>query len=304
MGRIAINVEGFPPSRRGVRFNAPENTRLVQEVRQRKEVIYGSKNQSPQPQQVRQAWEEIAEIISSVSDIKRSADQCRKRFNDIKRRGQMMVAGRKRGRPPKSRPKDDVLSMLESNQHAEPEDFEFEIQAPMDDDPDYEPVPKKREMVKMVIPKEVTVPAAPPKVDQVSPKPPVKPLVKPPVKPPATPSHTTTPSHTVTPPQTVTPSPSLPKPKCTVVRKPVGSINATVKPRLEQEQEDEKHPFLELQKAGFDMLKRELSLFRDSVMSLNTRLNHLEVALRPVGYIADSLSRIASAVERLTCPPE
>lgn len=95
----------------------------------------------------------------------------------------------------------------------------------------------------------------------------------------------------------------LTKPKVVMVRKPVGSTDPN-RPPSRPLPDDDKHPFLELQQSGFNMLKKELSGFRDSVMSLNTRLNHLELALRPVGHIADSLSRIANAVERLTCPPD
>lgn len=64
----------------------------------------------------------------------------------------------------------------------------------------------------------------------------------------------------------------------------------------------EDHPFLDLQQSGFDMLERELLGVRQSISCLNTRLNRIEVLLRPIGHIAASLERIATAVERLTSP--
>lgn len=398
MGRIEANAAGLPQKARGVPFREPEVDRLIEEVQLRREIIYGTNNQPPLPRQVKLAWQEIAAIISSLSTVERSADQCRKRFNDIKRRGTMMVAGRKRGRPPKNvkpNPKfidiiddiddiddiDTIQAILESNRHVEPEDLEFEVQAPMDDDdPDYEPTPKKRESLKITAPKDASKSAQfasspkPPSKTPSLPKPKIpslpklktpslskslaptlmkipisslpksqapslpKPLVpsqaklqvppqakpqtpsqtKPQTKPqtasqtnPQTPSQTNpqTPSQTnpQTPSQTKPQAPSQTKPKIIVVRKSVGSSDPAARRQQQQhqqQQDDERHPFLELQQAGFDMLQRELSGFRDSVMSLNTRLNHLEVALRPIGHISDSLARIATAVERLTSPPE
>ncbi|XP_055009062.1 myb-related transcription factor, partner of profilin-like [Boleophthalmus pectinirostris] len=262
--RVTLNLEDFPRSRRGLRFTDAEVSLLANEVKKRKSIIYGNDNTPPQPHQVRRAWEEIAEIVSSLCGIQRNPDQCRKRYNDIKRRGQpvtpvvprqteravsppkreMRVVLRKRGRPPKKREKvtKTVCPVPESKKNVEPQDLEFEVHAPIEEDPDYEPSPKKRAAVKPVIPEVVTLPVPP------SPR----------------------------------AAPSLPKPRSIAT---------------------DRHPFLELQQAGFDMLQSELSGLRDSITSLESRMSQMEVLLRPIGHIANSLSRIASAVERLTCPP-
>ncbi|CAL9693726.1 unnamed protein product [Knipowitschia caucasica] len=254
----------IPQIRRGVRFTESENRRLVEEVRTRKIVIYGKGERAPQPIEVRLAWEEVAEVISTVSGIERSSDQCRKRFNDMKRRGIVVTqpcvettlhvnlqedepppTKKKRGRPPKKRLGE---SDVESRNHLEPVDLEFEVDAPMDDDPDYEPSPVKPEM--------------------------------------------------------------MPSPK--VLKKPATSSlsSASARPKeasfmgfKQEDKQGEKHPFLELQKGGFEMLQRELHGFQTCIKTLERRMSQVEVLLQPIGDIADSLSRIAESVERLTCPP-
>lgn len=61
----------------------------------------------------------------------------------------------------------------------------------------------------------------------------------------------------------------------------------------------EDHPFLELQRAGFDMLERELGGVRRSVSRVSARLCRVEALLRPLARVAHSLGRLADAVERL-----
>ncbi|KAK7939831.1 hypothetical protein WMY93_003157 [Mugilogobius chulae] len=111
MGRrpTMSTVEDQQP-RRGTPFTPDEVSLLVNEVKQRKSIIFCDGDRLPrlQANQVKQAWEEISEMISSLSGIQRSADQCRKRFNDMKRRGKINLFGRKRGRPPKNPTKTGV----------------------------------------------------------------------------------------------------------------------------------------------------------------------------------------------------
>uniref|UniRef100_A0A8C9ZWJ2 Myb/SANT-like DNA-binding domain-containing protein n=1 Tax=Sander lucioperca TaxID=283035 RepID=A0A8C9ZWJ2_SANLU len=58
----------------------------------------------------------------------------------------------------------------------------------------------------------------------------------------------------------------------------------------------EDHQFLQLQqRAGFDMLERELSGMRQSI---NARLDRVAMLLRPLGRISSSLERIATALKR------
>ncbi|KAK0146724.1 hypothetical protein N1851_013931 [Merluccius polli] len=75
--------------------------------------------------------------------------------------------------------------------------------------------------------------------------------------------------------------------------------------RGQQERQDD-HPFLELQQTGFNMLERELGGIQQSVRWVNTPLSRMEMLLRPLGHIADSLGRLDEAVEHLvaaTPPP-
>ncbi|KAK7939830.1 hypothetical protein WMY93_003156 [Mugilogobius chulae] len=62
----------------------------------------------------------------------------------------------------------------------------------------------------------------------------------------------------------------------------------------------EELPFLETQQSGFNMLEKELLGVRQSISSLNTHLKRVETQLRPIGHIAESLQRIAAAVELLS----
>ncbi|KAJ0058232.1 hypothetical protein NL108_009120 [Boleophthalmus pectinirostris] len=62
----------------------------------------------------------------------------------------------------------------------------------------------------------------------------------------------------------------------------------------------EQLPFFVAQQNGFEMLERELLGVRQAISSLNTRVNHIQVLLQPIGHIAASLARISTAVESLS----
>ncbi len=60
-------------------------------------VLYGDGRNPPKIASVKQAWEEIATIVSSAG-IPRTSHQCRKRYNDIRRRGKSKLASINRAR--------------------------------------------------------------------------------------------------------------------------------------------------------------------------------------------------------------
>ncbi|KAK7896599.1 hypothetical protein WMY93_021924 [Mugilogobius chulae] len=77
---------------RSKRFGEEETLHLVQEVKDRQVLIYGDGKAAPKPHTVKQAWSEVAAAVSSSSGIIRTADQCRKRYNDVRRRGKQKAA--------------------------------------------------------------------------------------------------------------------------------------------------------------------------------------------------------------------
>ncbi len=65
------------PSAKKERFTEGETDLLVREVK---------------ACEVKQVWEEVAAIVSSSSGITRTVSQCRKRYNDVRRRGKQKLA--------------------------------------------------------------------------------------------------------------------------------------------------------------------------------------------------------------------
>ncbi|KAK7925160.1 hypothetical protein WMY93_007470 [Mugilogobius chulae] len=82
----------FPGKERSERFKPEETKLLVELVRSKENAIYGDSKTGPKPNDAKQAWEEIAACISSSSGVVRSAFQCRKRYNDVRRRGKDKAA--------------------------------------------------------------------------------------------------------------------------------------------------------------------------------------------------------------------
>ncbi|KAM9858826.1 uncharacterized protein ACBR49_020796 [Aulostomus maculatus] len=79
------------PGGRERRFSPEEIDLLTREVKSRETAIYGDGKAPPKQVEVKQAWEEVAAIITSSSGITRTARQCRKRYCDVKRRGKQRV---------------------------------------------------------------------------------------------------------------------------------------------------------------------------------------------------------------------
>ncbi len=87
----------YLPGARQERFTAEETDVLVRAVKDREVVLYGDGRNPPKIASVKQAWEEIATIVSSAG-IPRTSHQCRKRYNDIRRQGKSKLASINRAR--------------------------------------------------------------------------------------------------------------------------------------------------------------------------------------------------------------
>ncbi|KAK7922335.1 hypothetical protein WMY93_009237 [Mugilogobius chulae] len=85
-------MTAYPCRERSERFGEEETLHLVQEVKDRQVLIYGDGKAAPKRHTVKQAWSEVAAAVSSSSGIIRTADQCRKRYNDVRRRGKHKAA--------------------------------------------------------------------------------------------------------------------------------------------------------------------------------------------------------------------
>ena len=72
------------PGARQEQFNAEETNVLVRAVKDREVALYGDGRKPPKLALVKQAWEEIATIVSTAG-IPRTLHQCRKRYYDVRR---------------------------------------------------------------------------------------------------------------------------------------------------------------------------------------------------------------------------
>ncbi|XP_048883472.1 uncharacterized protein LOC125750125 isoform X2 [Brienomyrus brachyistius] len=143
------------PGSRKERFSAEETDLLVHEVKAREQTIYGNSRIPPKLSEVKQAWEEVAVSVSSSSGISRTATQCRKRYNDVRRRGKQKLAAHRKlllktgGGPPTTT--DDLTSaedIAASTLKAESKEgfggLEVGIQAPLAEDPEAGPIKQEQ----------------------------------------------------------------------------------------------------------------------------------------------------------------
>ncbi|KAG5266335.1 hypothetical protein AALO_G00229870 [Alosa alosa] len=94
----AAEPEGRGTGARQERFTAEETDVLVRAVKGREVALYGYGRNPPKLAIVKQAWEDIAAIVSTAG-IPRTSHQCRtKRYNDVRRRGKSKLAGNTRTR--------------------------------------------------------------------------------------------------------------------------------------------------------------------------------------------------------------
>ncbi|KAJ8268582.1 hypothetical protein COCON_G00137540 [Conger conger] len=94
--RRPANVTAAHLPGRRERFSGEETDLLAREVRSRESLIYGGGGFPPRQPDVRRAWEEIAASVSSFSGVRRTAAACRKRYNDVRRRGKQRLAAHRR----------------------------------------------------------------------------------------------------------------------------------------------------------------------------------------------------------------
>ncbi|KAJ0066427.1 hypothetical protein NL108_013056 [Boleophthalmus pectinirostris] len=204
----------LPGKDRSERFRDDETALLVEQVKARQKTIYGDKNMAPNVTEVKRAWEEISALVSSFSGLVRTPDQCRKRYNDLRRRT------------------------------------------------------KKSSIVRRTV--------------YTSPMPVTEPLTPTPTLP--LPRHTPTAS-------------TLP----TLCIEQVGSFGGLQKGNTEADTDPdttpphlppEHHPFLQLQRRGFDMVERELQGLRHTTRRLS---NSVEQLLLPLNQIASALQRLVDS---------
>ncbi|KAK0140397.1 Heterogeneous nuclear ribonucleoprotein U-like protein 1 [Merluccius polli] len=93
--RIAIMTVDLPGGKKE-RFTGEETDQLVCEVKAREQIMYGTSSNPPKISEVKRAWEDIAARVSSASGITRTATQCRKRYNDVRRRGKRKLVARRK----------------------------------------------------------------------------------------------------------------------------------------------------------------------------------------------------------------
>ena len=88
-------MEDGSSSSRRPNFSQEETDVLVREVQARSTRIYGIANRPPRADDAKTAWDEVTNIVNQVCpDILRTAAQCKKRFNDVRRRGKRKLAER------------------------------------------------------------------------------------------------------------------------------------------------------------------------------------------------------------------
>ncbi|CAJ1053925.1 myb-related transcription factor%2C partner of profilin-like [Xyrichtys novacula] len=84
-------AEGISTRKRN--FSDKETELLLREVQARFNRIYGYADRPPRPDEARAAWEEISVRVNQISsDVRRTASQCKKRFNDLRRRARLRLA--------------------------------------------------------------------------------------------------------------------------------------------------------------------------------------------------------------------
>ncbi|XP_059926935.1 myb-related transcription factor, partner of profilin-like [Gadus macrocephalus] len=85
------------PGARKERFTREETDLLVRAVKDREMTLYGDGRNPPKIASVKAAWEEIAIIVSEAGQHRTSL-HCRKRCNDVRRRGKAKLAANSQAR--------------------------------------------------------------------------------------------------------------------------------------------------------------------------------------------------------------
>ncbi|KAJ8369433.1 hypothetical protein SKAU_G00094610 [Synaphobranchus kaupii] len=153
------------------RFTTSETDLLVREVKAREQQIYGSRRVPPKLLEVKQVWDEVAVSISSFSGITRSVAQCRKRYNDVRRRGKRKLAAHRSqhsltgGGPPTASedltPAEDIAASTLSAESIEGfGGVQVGVQAPLAEDPEAGPSTREQGVGPVVKGAETEEPAA------------------------------------------------------------------------------------------------------------------------------------------------
>ena len=79
------------------RFTTDETDVLARAVKDREMPLYGDGRNPPKIASVKAAWEEIAVIVSAAGQ-NRTSHHCRKRYNDVRRRGKAKLAANLKAR--------------------------------------------------------------------------------------------------------------------------------------------------------------------------------------------------------------
>ncbi|XP_029921699.1 myb-related transcription factor, partner of profilin-like [Myripristis murdjan] len=78
-------------------FSQEETDVLVREVQARSTRIYGTASRAPRADDAKAAWEEVASLVNSCCpDTLRTVAQCKKRFNDVRRRAKHKLSEHRR----------------------------------------------------------------------------------------------------------------------------------------------------------------------------------------------------------------
>ena len=85
------------PGARNDRFTTEDTDVLVRAVKERELALYGDGRNPPKIASVKAAWEEIAVIVSEAGQHRTSL-HCRKRYNNVRRRGKAKLAANSQAR--------------------------------------------------------------------------------------------------------------------------------------------------------------------------------------------------------------
>ncbi|XP_033911350.3 myb-related transcription factor, partner of profilin isoform X6 [Acipenser ruthenus] len=263
------------------RFTPQELDILLQEVEARRTIIYGTKHRAPRATKVKDAWEQIAASMNgSSSGIRRTAQECRKRFNDVRRRSKHKLSSARQaavstgGGPSTSQPLTSTEEITSSTLHPSKSVMGFggqEVGLPSAD-----PIQQRREdeypthlrHTDSLKREEQREDEATGQQDNC-----VRPAQGSPAQ-----------------------SPSV---RQSPRRELVTAPRSQYRRRIMEENSDALQPFLRLQQSGFNMLQRELRLLGRNLNSRVGRLEHRVGGMEQSLFrINNNLSRLADAAER------
>ncbi|XP_041087712.1 myb-related transcription factor, partner of profilin-like [Polyodon spathula] len=286
MEETPLQHEGEFDSRRATRrqrkerFTKQELDILLQEVEARRTIIYGTKHRAPRATKVKEAWEQIAASMNgSSSGIRRTAQECRKRFNDVRRRSKHKLSSARQaavstgGGPSTSQP---LMSMEEIASSTLQRESVMGFGGQEAGLPSADPIQQRRGEE---YPTRLRHTDSPRREEQRE-------------------NEATGQQENYIRPAQRSPaqSPSvLPSPRRELVTAP----RSRRRRHTMEENSDGHQTFLRLQQSGFSMLQRELRMLGRNLSSRFGRLEHRVVGMEQSLFrINNNLSRLADAAER------